>query len=306
VPARLEFFHSPYRPNHVLATALFLMTAIPLSGDAPDVGTAITPPVGAPPAAPPTVVAAPRRPVASSVRSRPWFPRAEAARYDIRYGLLGSIGQLELRTAGVVVFTDGRSIVKLRGSGHGSILGMGSMDRRFEADFDTVALESCRWVDTRRSAGERADQATVDRGERGRPGETRLRRHKPGRADETHALASPIPTMDALGLLSRWRRALPALGQQDVVQILDGMALWRVRATTASLHEAVPESDRFGVLLEAEATPIHYDGAVDGDRPVRHLRLWLDPGARHLPLRMEVPVGPANLVMRLLTARGRI
>jgi hypothetical protein len=90
------------------------------------------------------------------------------------------------------------------------------------------------------------------------------------------------------------------------VQILDGMALWRVRATTASLHEAVPESDRFGVLLEAEATPIHYDGAVDGDRPVRHLRLWLDPGARHLPLRMEVPVGPANLVMRLLTARGRI
>jgi len=286
--------------------ALFLMIAFPLSGAAPDVGGAITPASGAPPVAPPTVEAPPARPVASSARSRPWFPRAEAARYDIRYGLLGSIGQLELRTAGVVAVTEGRSIVKLRGSGHGAILGMGAMDRRFEADFDTVALESRRWVDTRRSGAERADQATVDRGEHGRPGETRLRRHKPGRADEVHALASPLPTMDALGLLSRWRRALPALGQQDVVQILDGLALWRVRATTVSLHDAVPESDRFGVLLEAEATPVHYNGTVDADRPVRHLRIWLDPAARHLPLRMEVPVGPANLVMRLSTARGRI
>jgi len=283
------------------------MMAFQLSGAAPDVGGAITPPAGAPPVAPPTVVAPPLRPVASSVRSpRPWFPRAEAARYDIRYGLLGSIGQLELRTAGAIAFTDGRSIVKLRGSGHGSILGMGSMDRRFEADFDTVALESRRWVDTRRSAGERADQATVDHGERAQPGETRLRRHRPGRADETHALASTLPTMDALGLLSRWRRALPALGREDVVQILDGMALWRVRATTVSLHDAVPESDRFGILVEAEATPVHYNGSADADRPVRHLRIWFDPGARHLPLRMEVPVGPASLIMRLVTARGRI
>ena len=290
----------------MLATALWLMVALPLSGGAPDVGGAITPPVGAPPVAPPSVVAPPPHQAVSNVRSRPWFPRSEAARYDIRYGLLGSIGQLELRTAGTIAFTDGRSIVKLRGSGHGSILGMGSMDRRFEADFDTVALESRRWVDTRRSSGERVDQATVDRGERGRPGETRLRRHKPGRTDETHALASPIPTMDALGLLSRWRRALPALGQEDVVQILDGLALWRVRATTVSLHDAVPESDRSGVRLEAEATPVHYNGSVDGDRPVRHLRIWLDPGARHLPLRMEVQVGPGNLVMRLVIARGRI
>jgi len=277
------------------------MMALQLSGAAPDVVTAITPPLGAPPA-----VVAPSQPAASSVRSRPWFPRAEAARYDIRYGLFGSIGQLELRTSGVVAVTDGRSIVKLRGSGHGSILGMGSMDRRFEADFDTVALESRRWVDTRRSGGERAEQATVDRGEHGRPGETRVRRHRSGRADELRALASPIPTMDALGLLSRWRRALPALGQEDVVQILDGLALWRVHATTVSLHDAVPESDRFGVRLEAEATPVHYDGTIDGDRPIRHLRIWFDPAVRHLPLRMEVPVGPANLVMRLLTARGRI
>jgi hypothetical protein len=286
---------------------LFLMMAFQLSGAAPDVGAAITPPAGALPVAPPTVVAPQPRPVASGVRSsRPWFPRAEAARYDIRYGLLGSIGQLELHTAGVVAFADGRSMVKLRGSGHGSILGMGSMDRRFEADFDTVALESRRWVDTRRGGGERADQATVDRGERGRPGETRLRRHRPGRADETHAVASSLPTMDALGLLSRWRRALPVLGQEDVVQILDGMALWRVRATTVSVHDAVPESDRFGVLMEAEATPVHYNGTADADRPVRHLRIWFDPGARHLPLRMEVPVGPASLIMRLVTVRGRI
>ncbi len=288
------------------AAAFWLAIALPLSGGAADVGGAITPPVGAPPAASPPVVVPAPPPAPLRARARLWFPRGEDARYDIRYGALGSIGQLELRTAGVAAITDGRSIVKLRGSGSGSILGFGSMDRRFEADFDTVALESRRWVDTRRSAGQRADQATVDRGEHGRPGETRLRRHKPGRADETHALASPIPTMDALGLLSRWRRALPALGHEDVVQILDGLALWRVRATTVSLHDAVPESDRFGVRLEAEATPVHYDGSVDGDRPVRHLRVWFDPGARHLPLRLEVPVGPADLVMRLVTARGRI
>jgi hypothetical protein len=51
---------------------------------------------------------------------------------------------------------------------------------------------------------------------------------------------------------------------------------------------------------------VHYNGTPDGDRPVRHLRIWFDPGARHLPLRMEVPVGPASLIMRLVTVRGRI
>ena len=59
-------------------------------------------------------------------------------------------------------------------------------------------------------------------------------------------------------------------------------------------------------LVEAEATPVHYNGSADADRPVRHLRIWLDAGARHLPLRMEVPVGPANLIMRLSMVRGRI
>jgi hypothetical protein len=178
------------------------------------------------------------------------------------------------------------------------------MDRKLDADFDAGALESRRWVDARRTGGEPPEQAIVDTGERGRPGETHLRRHKLGRADEIHGLASPIPTMDALGLISRWRRALPAPGHDDVVQILDGMALWRVSAKTVAMHDAVPDSNRFGIRLEAEATPVHYNGTADGDRPVRHLRVWLDPGARHLPLRLEVPVGPADLVMRLIAARG--
>ena len=80
----------------------------------------------------------------------------------------------------------------------------------------------------------------------------------------------------------------------------------RDSSATVSLHDAVPESDRFGILVEAEATPVHYNGSADADRPVRHLRIWLDAGARHLPLRMEVPVGPANLIMRLSMVRGRI
>ncbi len=286
------------------STILLLMFALRLSGSAPDVGHPSTPPLGAPPAAAPSgVTLAPRRP-ASDSPFHPWFSRAEVARYDIRYGVLGSVGRLELRTAATPAITDGRSIVKLRGSARGAVFGLGSMDRRFEADFDAGALESRRWVDARRSGGERPDQAIVDRGERGRPGETRLRRHTPGRADETHALASAIPTMDALGLISRWRSALPALGHDDVVQILDGLALWRVRATTAAMHDAVPDSNRFGIRIEAEATPVHYNGTADGDRPIRHLRVWLDPGARHLPLRLEVPVGPADLVMRLIAARG--
>jgi len=125
------------RPKDVDASTLMLLFALPLSGPAPDVGGAVTPPVGAPPAAPPAVVTAPpRRPAPP----RAWFPRSEIARYDIRYGMLGSIGRLELRTAGATPAADGRSIVKLRGSGHGSVFGLGSMDRRFEADFDTGAF----------------------------------------------------------------------------------------------------------------------------------------------------------------------
>jgi hypothetical protein len=235
------------------------------------------------------------------------LPRDESVRYDVRYGLLGSIGELVVSAGGVAFPSVGPPIVTLRGTGRGEVLGLGGMERRIESEFDVRALGSRRWKEARRKAGQRVEDETVDLGERTERGENRLHRHMPGKADETQTFVSAVPTSDFLGLIWRLRTAPPALGQVDVARVLDGLALWEVRASTVSAEDPVPERDGIRALrIEGHLTPIYYDGGQDQRRSERSFTMWLDPRTSHLPLRLEIPVGLGAVVLDLREARRTV
>ena len=253
---------------------------------------ALPPPVTAPRPAP-----VPPKPPAS-------LPRNELIRYDIRYGVFGSIGELSVSAGEVTTTASGATMVKLRGAGRGAVLGLGGMQRRIEADFDSRALGSRRWTVGRRKESQSEDEETVDTGEHNEQGETHLQRRKPGHPDETQAFRSRLPPSDPLGMIWRFRTAPPALGASDTMLLLDGLALWQVRATTVSQQDAVPDGTTAAMRLEGEISPVHYDGSPDPERTGRKFTLWLDRQTSHVPLRLEVPVGPSDLVMQLVEAKN--
>jgi hypothetical protein len=250
---------------------------------------AVAPP-GAPPAVPPAHAAVAPRPVP------PALAQAEHARYRIDYGVL-EIGELEVALGAAV---PGSVLVHADGHGSGGVLGLGRMEDHIATDFDLQRLESRRW-DNARSGGEgdlrdRAQQTTA--------GHVELVRERPGggRAPETASVNMAGPLLDPLGFLLRLRVEPGPRGEPQILYVLDGQALWRVTITNAG-RVAPPENAAPVpmVRLDAEADPIHWNGAPDpgGDRKHRSFKLWLSDDAAHVPLRLEMPVGIADVVVAL-------
>jgi hypothetical protein len=233
----------------------------------------------------------------------PTLPLFEEARYDVRYGIFGSVGELKFSVRGVASAPDGSRFVPLRGSGEGAVLGLGSIRRGIDADFDPLALGSFRWTVRRHRSGEPPAAGIVDRVTRDGGGALLLERLTPGQPPSRQKLTFAIPTSDALGLLWRLRTAPPPAGRTETLQLLDGLALWRIRVTTALAREILPDADAPAIRLDGELAPIFYDGLPDPDRPTRRFTLWLSEKGNHLPLRLEVPIGPADVVMTLIEAR---
>ncbi|HVU52222.1 MAG TPA: DUF3108 domain-containing protein [Polyangia bacterium] len=254
---------------------------------APAVGPPRTPPPGAPPLAFPA--AAPPRPVP------PALAQAERARYRIEYGVI-EIGELEVAIAKAL---PGSVIVHADGRGTGGVLGLGHMESRIATDFDLARLESRSW-DSARSGGE---GDLRDRGTQRGAGRVDLVRERPGRAGAPERASATLaaPLLDPLGFLLRLRVDLPAAGPQ-ILYVLDGQALWRV--TIASAGRVAPPENVAPVpmvRLDAEAEPILWSGAPDGsgEREHRSFRLWLSDDAARVPLRLEMPVGIADVVVAL-------
>jgi len=266
-------------------------------------GTAQDPPAGVTAAAPTATVRAPAPPPAPIPDS---LPRQEAVRYDIRYGLFGSIGSLSI-DAGAVAYDDPATpVVMVRAAGRGAVLGLGGIERRIEAEFDVRALGSRRWKEARRKEGTGPEHETVDLGERNTRGENRIQRQAPGKAHETQRFLSTLPTSDLLGTVWRLRTAPPVLGRTDVALVLDGLALWLVKATMVSADDLVPDTAVHALRVEGELNPIDYNGAVDGGRTARRFTIWLDRRPGHIPVRIEVPVGPADVVLQLVESRRTV
>ena len=112
-----------------------------------------------------------------------------------------------------------------------------------------------------------------------------------------------IPTSDPLGLLWRLRTAPPDPGKTEVLHLLDGLTLWRVQITAGTARDILPDGNRTAIRLEGQLAPIFFDGRPDPDRPSRRFTLWLSDASDHLPLRLEVPLGLADVVMTLAEER---
>ncbi|MES1171841.1 MAG: DUF3108 domain-containing protein, partial [Bacteroidota bacterium] len=233
----------------------------------------------------------------------PSLPLFEEARYDIRYGILGAIGALRFSARGLVTAPDGSRVVHIQGSGEGAVLGFGGMQGRIESEFDPGTRAPRRWSALRLREGQKDAEGTMDTAARGKGGTLLLERLKPGQPLARQSVAFTIPTSDPLSLLWRLRMAPPALGQTETLQLLDGQALWRVSVTTSDVGTAPPEGATAAIRLDGELAPIFYDGRGDSDRPTRRFTLWLSTDVNHLPLRLEVPIGLADVVMTLAEAR---
>ena len=224
----------------------------------------------------------------------PALAQAERARYRIDYGVL-EIGELDVAIAAAV---PGATLVHADGHGSGGVLGLGHMESRIATDFDLARLDSRRW-DNARSGGEgdlrdRAQQTTA--------GHVDLVRERPGRAAPEKASAIlAAPLLDPLSFLLRLRVDPPGAAAQ-ILYVLDGQALWRVTITNAG--RVLPPENAAPVpmiRLEAEAEPVHWNGTPDptSDRKRRSFKLWLSDDAARVPLRLEMPVGIANVVVAL-------
>jgi hypothetical protein len=229
----------------------------------------------------------------------PALAQEERSRYRVDYGVL-EIGELELAIAAAA---PGATLVHADGHGAGGLLGLGHMENRIATDFDLARLESRRW-DNARSGGE---GDLRDRAEQTAAGQVSLVRERSGNASApvaTHAtLATPL--LDPLGFLLRLRVEPPGAKPGDppqILYVLDGQALWRVTITNAGRGPAPEGVAAVPTLrLEVEAEPVRWDGGLDtgGERSHRSLKLWLSDDAARVPLRLEVPVGLANLVVAL-------
>lgn len=253
------------------------------------------PPTPAPPPTPPPPLAV-EHPRAGSV------PVQEEARYDVRYGWLGSVGEVVLSAGAIDRASDGFRILKLRGEGQGAVLGLGALRRQLESEIELVSLGARRWTAARPSAKAGAGGGPIDTATRASGNAWVLERATPGQPPARQTVTFQAPTTDPLGLLWRVRTAPPAIGHDESYQLLDGQQLWRVDLAAARRAEILAEG---GTALRFDGTlsPLNFDGSADPGRPTRTFTLWLSDGPGHLPLRLEVPVGLGDVVITLAGAR---
>lgn len=276
--------------------------------EAPPPETSTPPPVPAAPSSLPSA-AGPAAPVAIAPPAdhprAAALPTLEEARYDVRYGLLGSVGNVTVSAGGVDTGADGARVLTVRGNGHGAVLGLGSMRRRIESEVELASLAPRRWTAVRTRGNEAEGKNTpdmIDRGARGAGNAWTLEREARGQSPARQAITFQTRTDDPLSLLWRLRTIPPQRGQSETHQLLDGLTLWRVDVTTARAAEILASGDT-AIRVDGTLAPIFFDGRPDPDRPTRTFSLWMSDGPGHLPLRLEVPVGLADVVFTLTSVR---
>jgi hypothetical protein len=234
----------------------------------------------------PAAAAVPTPPAAAPTPATPPAPITESSRYRVAYGLLGELGHIDIS---FVYPATGGDTVQASGVGSGSLMGMGQFEKKIDSQLDSRALTSRRWVTTRAQSG----RTISDTIEQARPGSVELVRKRSDRPDEGHRFVRQQPVLDPLGFLHRVRARPPRAA--EAFEVLDGRALWLITLTPGTAGKL--DNGRKALAFQGRATPIFWDGQLDGERTARTFTLWLEDDRFRTPLRlvMPLPVGEVRV-----------
>jgi hypothetical protein len=258
----------------------------------PSETTPAVPEVEAPAPAPaPTPSPAPRP---KETPPAPVLPN-ETATYRVTYSIFGEVAQATVTftpaRADSAPGTDPVSLVRAVGSGSGDVLGFGKTDKRIESEFDARALGSKRWTSTRRNDG----KIVVDIAEQPQPGAVSVVRKREGQPDQTGSFSRQTVVLDPLGLLLRIRMDVPT--KPTVYEVLDGRGLWLISLTPVAPGPGVQPLLR----LDGHAAPIYWNGEQDKERTARKFTMYLSNDARHIPVRLVIPLGIGEVRAEIVT-----
>ena len=220
--------------------------------------------------APVAVSPAPLPPPPIIHRVPPPLAASEQARYQLTYGVL-SVGEATVAIDGEETVRD-QATLHVRGQASGSFAGFGKFDKTVDVGFDPIALaprprlQTLRWF-----------------------------RRLPPLAPPS----GPLP-LDPVSLLLRLRAAPPAPGALLVATVSDGNGRWQV--TLANGGVTTLGTERAPALkIDGRAAPV---GGGPKDARVAHdFTVWLAADPTHLPLRLEMPLGVADLTVSLVEVR---
>ncbi len=199
---------------------------------------------------------------------------SEEARYRLTYGVL-SVGEASVAIDGDETVRD-RATLHARGRAAGSFAGFGKFDKTIDVGFDPVALAP-------------------------RPPSLPLRWLRARLAPSTPAPAPAAVTYDPVSLLLRLRAAPPPAGAPLVATVSDGKGRWRVTLSNGGSTNLDGDPRTPALKVEGRAEPVA--GGARDERVAHAFTLWLAADPTHLPLRLTMPLGLADLGVSLVEVR---
>ncbi|MDZ4697657.1 MAG: DUF3108 domain-containing protein [Deltaproteobacteria bacterium] len=221
----------------------------------------------------------------------------ESTRYRIDHGLLGTVGQIDIRIEA------NRQGWTATGTGTGAILGLGKRVQDIETHLDARTLIPTRWQVHRKSSS----RELTDFAQQPSPGNVRIVRKRPGRQDEGTHFGDTQPVFDPLGFLIYMRAArLPK--DPVTLSLLDGQAYWQITLTPQK-----GESLRVGTQTHhtakwtAMAIPLDWQRRPSQERSPKRFSLWITDDAYRMPVRVEAESPLGNVRVDLVeTIRGPV
>lgn len=221
----------------------------------------------------------------------------ETSHYRIDHGLLGNVGQIDIR-----IEADEHGWTAT-GTGTGAILGLGKRVQDIETHIDTHTLLPTRWQVHRKSSS----RELTDVAQQLSPGRIRIVRKRPGRKDEGAHFDDTQPVFDPLGFLIYMRAA--RLPQSPVtLSLLDGQAYWQITLTPHPAEDLrVGTQTHHTAKWTAMAIPLDWQRQPSQERTPKRFTLWVTDDRHRIPVRVEAESPLGNVRVDLVeTTRGPV
>ena len=214
---------------------------------------------------------------------------SERGHYRIRHGLVGDVGEVELRLS-QLPSANNQALWLGEGNAFGSFLGIGESST-FRSQFDAVTGLSTTWS-LKRDTG----SATIsDESVQASPGVVQTHRIHSKKPEDWSTLNAGAGTIDPFGLLMRLRTRPPVSGP-DELMVLDGRALWKVTVSPGQATTVMVGGQSIAALRYAlRSDPLDWQRAPSKTRVTQKLVVWLTNTVTRTPLALEAQTSLGNI-----------